>query len=288
MWAVADGHAHWVARKAALAWGIPEAFVTARETQGRTPVVETVFLTARSVKVTRDMFGYQEGLSFFESVEAARGLDGVDEVFARPPTTPEEIDRPELWIDPSKARAPGYEDEWMTNPIAAAIPGPAQLTETITLQSGLRVHLAFLDADEREGALHGFEGGHGFRAVLETGGVVDATVLRFATTDDAQRFATVLRHVSEAKDRALSSGVDRFEDIVYSDGVGADGKQQGFRVSRTIVAKDARLRMENTTGRAGRSILEMNVVDVDPAVVAALHKAYDEYLAQLEKEPKIH
>lgn len=285
LWALTEGHAHWAARKAALAWGIPEAFVTARETQGRTPVVATPYLTARSVAAKRNMFGYEEGLAFFEAVEAARGLDGVDAVFARPPRTPEEIARPELWIDPSKARAPGYEDEWRTNPIAQAIPGPAQLAESITLRSGLRVHLAFLDAAEREGALHGFEDGHGFRAVLDGGAVIDATVLRFATVEDAQRFAVVLRRVSEAKDRAWSSGVDRFDDIVYAEGVGSDGKRPGFRVSRTLVAKGERLHMENTTAPVGRSILEMNVVDADAAVLAALHRAYDEYLARLAGAP---
>lgn len=281
MWAVTEGHAHWVARKAALSWGIPEAFVTAREMQGRTPDVTTVYTATRSVRITRDFFGYDEGLAFFDGVEAAKGLDGVDAVFARPPTTPEEIDRPEIWLDPEKAKIPGYDEEWMTNPIAEAVPGPAQLAEMITLKSGLRVHLAFLDEKEREDAMHGFEGGHGFRATLAGGAVVDASVIRFATTEDAQRFLRVLRRVSEAKDRRLASGTDRFEDVVYTDGVGEDGRQPGFRVTRTLVAKELRLGMSNTTGLAGQVILEMNLVDVDAGVVPTLRKAYDQYLARL-------
>jgi hypothetical protein len=279
--AVSEGHAEWVAQKAATDWGIPEGFAFAAATQQRTPCVETLWETTRSVEATRDLFQYQSGLAFFQAVEEARGFAGVEEVFARPPESVEEIDRPALWLDPGTPMPSGYTNEWIENPIAKALPAPAQVLEMLTLRAGLGVHLAFLPEAERKDALRGYEGGHGFRATLGEGGLVDATVLRFATEADALRFVAVLRRVSEAKDRMFAAGVDRFEDAVYEPRVAPDGPQEAFVVTRVLVAGEQRVEVETRTARAGSAVLEMKMVGVGAARRPALRAAYQEHLAAL-------
>jgi hypothetical protein len=270
--AVIEGHAQWVAARVARRWGLEEAF--RRFTHAITAVPEGLepaqALILRAI-VAEAAFAYGKGQAFCEAVHDAQGREGLERALADPPLTPEEIERPELWLDPK--RAPAAADLGAHLDACAAL-APGEGWE-VTKQSLLRAHIeaqaVLLPESERAAATTGYEGGRaGVWQRESPPGFVAAGVMRFDGPENTKRWIATERAIFEAKDEQMAQGELRVVSSTYAAIEGVP-LELGFRVVKRV--KVPGLGEKDYAGfvlAVGSLSYEVTVFDPDEAQRAAL------------------
>jgi hypothetical protein len=265
---VVEGHAQLISERVAAAWGISDDWqaytraITAVP-PGLDPAVRMFFETSAA----QVGFGYVKGHAFLRAVEAARGREGVEAALRTPPKTAREIERPELWLDPTKRGAPLDVKALFAVLREATVAGAGASDWTVEvsplLSTALETQFALLPANEREGVTETLEDGQVLQMSRGTASYVAAFVGRFTTPAAAARFREVSERVSRRKDETLTKGSVRILSATYADGIGGDHARPGVRVQKEVASGMTRQRVRVVIGAVGRHAVEVSTVNAD-------------------------
>lgn len=137
--AVIEGHAQWLAARAARVSGTAdgfEKFSAALTFPPRAPGESRMpMLRVLQSVVT---FPYVEGRRFFDAVEAARGIAGVEEALREPPREPRMIERPVRWIERAERAGRFSAAQRATTVFGSIVPKDWSVVPQAMTVSGLR------------------------------------------------------------------------------------------------------------------------------------------------------
>lgn len=297
MGAISEGHAQYVAKRAAKAWGIPEAFD--RLTRGMLGLdlegSEAYAKLSDAERAAIDgmlapfRFAYAQGHAFLEAVAAARGDEGVLAVLRSPPTESRLIERPELYLAPPTA------EEGEPIDLAAVVRVPRPLVEgdpwlvreLPVLRATLASQAPRVPESHRSTFLRGFDDARLLvGAVAEEQQQLVVIALRFDTTENAAHFV-------EAEYAVISAAKDdppriTFESSEIREGAGTDGALPGSALYREleIMGQPAHLRQQVFhVGPVAVEILATNIGALDAARIAFVSDAIAAFLRG-EPEPE--
>ncbi len=236
--AVIEGHAQFVAERAAKANDLGPAFGKLCSLQSAQP-----FAFAREKKAARvdasGRFAYERGLSFFRAVHQAGGIAAVDEVLRTPPVCAALVQRPSLWIS-GRRDDPGVECRPLLLALLPALPdGPDSRTIPMLVTDYEN------DVGVGPGPLEGYEAGHAMQTTVKSGAVGRVQVLAFDSPEHAARFVGALR--SELT--SPRSGAARVKDGA------AGGKLPGVSWRRNVPNGDKTVEEHGQMAPVGRFVL---------------------------------
>ena len=283
--AIVEGHAQFVAEQAAKRWKIMPAFERLTAAIIGSPDDEGTDeqKAIRAAQLSQIRFAYDQGHAFFRAVAKAGGSEAVERAMREPPTSSKMIEQPELWLDPSKARAAAD-----LKPIVRSLmwlaPKKGWVGQDVrVLSAALQKQSLRLPEDRRGEWLQGFRDAHSWQSMDPTTGArVVAVLLHFETPADATRFVTLDKVIVEnAKGQPGMS----MKTIALKDGVGPEDGLPGFYMERVITYMGHDINARQVVTNHGTFALEMMVLNAPQIERAHLDQALVRLIAWID-DPK--
>ena len=262
--AIVEGHAQYVAKRAADRLGIPDAFdrvteaivsVPPIEQEALRPLVETYVATLA--------FAYVQGQAFVEAIAAARGPEGLEAALQKPPTTTRAIEFPAEWLAPQeRGETPDLE-----RAVEAFRPLVGDDAWTVRTTRLLKAQLApvsrSLPEAYREPFVQGVLDGHVLAGLMPTEDrSVMGLLLWFRSPEGATTFLEGDRKAQEAKDAAGGvPGLAQIESSHYDDGGGRDGSLPGYVSTKVVRVGTKRIEVMTHTVALGPLVAQLLVVN---------------------------
>ena len=265
--ALMEGHAQFVAKRVAAAWGIPEAFDTLTSAILEMPEVEQEILRMVLEVLHAELtFSYVRGHAFVEAVHAAKGDAGLEAMLREPPRSTRWIEHPEQALDPD-ATGPSVDLVRALDAFAALAGDPRWSTvKNRVKESTLEVLRPQVPEAMREDFLRGLVDGHVLVGQIpaEQRQVV-VMLLAFEEASQALRFLEIERAVQEARDEAELPDGTAILEARYEEGAGSEGRLAGFRADKRISIGPLELDVAShsfATERFFGQVLRVNVPEI--------------------------
>lgn len=280
--AVVEGHAQFVAEKAAKQWKIMPAFERLTAAIVGSPEGEGTDTekALRAAALAQIRFAYVEGHEFFRAVAKAQGSEGVDRAMREPPARSKLIEQPALWLDPSTATATADLKAIVTS-LAWLAPAKGWVTvEQRVLANGLKAQAMRLPADRRAEWLQGFKDSHLWQGQDPSSGArVVAVVLQFDTPANATRFGELDQIIVE---NAKPQAGMKMDTKALMPGVGPEGRYPGFYMHRVVTFMGQEIDMRQKVLVHGAFALEMIVMNAKQIDRGHLDEAMTRVIAWID------
>lgn len=244
--AVSEGHAQYVAKRAAKGWGTPEAFEKATRAITYVPPVGNTTLQAVVNAMSAELtFSYVQGHKFVEAVAAAGGRPALEKLLANPPASTRDIEHPDEYLDPDRrAKTPDLGEA--LDAFAPLVGDPSWTTSKGRIHlEALRGILPTVPKENRATFLQGFQDGQVLVGRVPGGSrQLVAMLLWFDTPENALVFLAAERATQEAKDSQEGIPGVSIESAEYDEGAGAGGRLQGFLSHKKIRAGTQEIAVE--------------------------------------------
>ena len=271
--AIVEGHAQFVAEKAAKQWKLMPAFDRLTAAIAGSPEDEgtDVEKALRAAALSQIRFAYVEGHAFFRAVAKAQGSAGVERALRAPPAKSKMIEEPALWLDPSSARATAdLKSIAMALAWLAPTKGWVSANQRV-LANGLKAQAMRLPEERRAEWLTGFVDSHLWQAQAPASRAqIVAVVLQFDTPENAARFGELDKLIVE---NAKPQPGMTMETKALTPGVGPEDRYPGFYMHRLVTFMGQKLDMRQKVLVHGTFALEMIVVNATHIERAHLDQA---------------
>jgi len=286
--AVIEGHAQYVAKRAAGVMGIPGAFdrVTA-VILAKPPLAEEALRPLMEVVIATLGFGYVQGHAFVEAVAAAGGEERLEALLREPPTRTRAIEFPDEYLHPrTESETPDLE-----RAVEALRPLVGDEAWSVTTTRLLKAQLApislALPEKYREGFVSGVLEGYVLAAQLpaEDRSVV-GLLLWFRSPEATKAFLEGDLEAQKAKDETGGvPGLARIEEVRYEDGAGRDGHLPGYVAHKVVSVRGQRIEVTVHSFALGRLAGQILIVS-SPEIDRAAQDAALDRLARYLEDPR--
>jgi hypothetical protein len=272
--AVVEGHAIGVARRLAPVADCSSGFDAYLASFARiVPDPLPVRNAQNRANAWRTEFPYVHGEAFVAAIAAANGEEAIAALFASPPRAPEEILRPEWFLDPASRPRALYDLTCVEDVVATRLAPSAWPTALRTLTPDQRFvlfqHLPMADVErDAVGTLHGIA------VDLHQKGSANALVtiemIEHATEQDAKACVDLCERLRMVQEKLGNAGAIETRDIV-STAVAEDG-MAGTLTTRTRYVAGTKMPGATLNLWRGRLSLRMEVIaaDLDGATMREL------------------
>lgn len=261
--AVVEGHAQFVARTFARRADLVASFDCYGRALSWRPDAESGGQAAlMQAFMAFTTFPYVKGLGFFDAVHAARGKAGVDEVFARPPQTTREIERPTVWLDPPAAAKVSLDA--LLAPFESLAPDEWADVRTPLMASALLPMFQRVPEGSPDEVLDLLVEAKALVSTHPAGtSQILVAVMRMDSPEAAARMVALERALSELNDRESPvPGVEVVE-ATYTEGVGPEGSLAGFHCAKTVSVPGQDISVAIEACRIGAYVFELTLTNCD-------------------------
>jgi hypothetical protein len=261
--AVIEGHAQFIASKAARALGLEQAFERLVElTVAVPPTDDPVTRVLSDVLVAEQRFAYSGGHRFFEAVFAERGEAGVESVLLDPPQSVRLIEQPDVYLDPASAGT-SVDATAVLAPVQAWSDGAGRTATPFPFKRAqLDGVFAMLPATDTAAMRGAFTQGWGL--VSHRTGPDDMVVVilsEFRKAESAADYVRLAGVLMRKKDETMTTGPVRILGAEYEDGAGPDHEFPGLVATKKMSVNGTETGVVAHNVHLGRYVLDVTFID---------------------------
>lgn len=216
--AVIEGHAQFITRRLCQSEEQKRGFEIFTSAIGAVPNSGDAATQMLSrVMAASSAMAYHDGEVFIRELFAKGGKEGVKRAFTNPPTSLDEILRPEWYLDPESRPADRFDLELGLSSALELFPKEEDYTHQVVKlrRPAIEAALSLLPKEEVQECLESFV--RGTVAIISKGETAFIPALmEMKTPLDATRFLVTQERILRAKDEAMKEGLIRIESAEYS------------------------------------------------------------------------
>ena len=267
--ALIEGHAQFRSRRVCADHGMTAAFERFSSAISFVPETDDpVDALLMATYVAQMTFWYEEGERFFLAVHAAKGEEGVREVFEAPPTESVFISQPDWYLDPSSRPEAEFDlEERLGVIIDLSSKSDRTLTKMKLLKPQIVAGLALLPEVEVESVLAELQ--DNLMAFYQgRDDLFSVGIFSMSSAVWSRSFFDLEEELLYAKDEAMSEGDIRIvsseyeeirEGVQYGDAVA--GNFEGLYCKKMMEAGPMEMEIANLVAVRGRTVIEVSVME---------------------------